>query len=777
MTPSPHFPNIGSCRVARGHNRNSTIQTEEEGMKKNIKESELRASAIEGPIITRRSLLAGLAGTSALALGGSLAGCAPKEPAPDTLATTGAKESTAVGELNPQDDSFTVATTDFSAIFQPIEIGSHTVRNRIVKSGAGSATMDTGVITDQTVAFYRAIAEGGAGLVIVEGCDYLIQDENTLKPIVDAIHEAGALAGIQFAGTQTSSMKAGWSPIDLCFSALWGYTKAMSVDDIHEYQRYVIDMAKVCQASGFDLLDLNAGCNHMYDSFLSRFWNVERDDEYGPQSLENRARLLTELIAGIKKECPGLAVQVLYNGVEENFEELGNSELCIKPEEAVAFGKMFEEAGADALQIRVGTFGNHAAQFIPDVLHIGCHGNTGLGTQLDFDTHLGGVTDGAHEGVGMLVGIASLVKEAVNIPVSTVGNMDPRLAPDMMNGAIADGKIDFLVMNRPLLADPELPNKLMQGRLADVLPCNHCVCCLMPPIDYERIGYCRVNPAHIRACTDEMPEGYAPTPAEAPKKIMVIGGGAAGMEAAIVAAQRGHSVSLYEKTGSLGGSMNFASLVKGPHERIADYIAYQQRMLEQLDVRVVTGTEVDESTVAQEAPDVVVVAVGGDDAIPKSGTPNGSSILMLGDAMAADLTGKVCIVGGSLRATDFAHYLLEKGCKVELVHEGLEEELASAQAPWPRAVMLSWLKSRSVVINNQASNIAVSEGRVTYDASYGVPRTIECDTVVLCEDLMPNSTLADSLSANYQVVSVGDCVAPSCIQEAVTQANLAARSL
>lgn len=744
------------------------------------KSTRLRSEAMREPVMSRRTLVAGLAGASALALGGALAGCAPTQKAVDRASSEAVAEATPAGAavLNPQDEDFTSATTDFGAIFEPLALGGLTAPNRIVKSAAGSYAIDAG-INDQAVAFYRTVAEGGAGIVLVESCDWLIEDEDSLRPLVEAIHGAGALAGIQFYGTKASSNKACNSAIDLSFAMFLeeGEEMMMTMDEIHEYQQYIIDMAKLCQKTGFDVFELNCGCNHMFDSFLSRFWNVEREDEYGPQSLENRARIVTEMIEGIKKECPGMAVQVLYNGVEENFEQLGDSELCIKLEEAVEFGKLFEAAGADALQIRVGAFGNHAASFIPDVMHVGCHGNTGIGSQLDFDTHFSGVADGAHEGVGMLIDVAAMVKKAVGIPVGTVGNMDPRLAPDMMNDAIADGKIDFLAMNRPLIADPELPNKLKEGRLEDVRPCNHCVCCFMSVVNFDGVGYCRANPAHIRACTEEMPEGYEPAPAETPKKVMVVGGGPAGMEAAIVAAQRGHAVSLYERRRALGGTMDFAAMVKGPHERIADYEDYLKRKVEGLGVNVVTGTEVDESAVAREAPDSVIVAVGAANAEPMSGTPNGSTILTLEDAAVKDLAGKICIVGGSMRATDFAHRLVEQGCKVELVHEGTEEELASAQAPWPRAVMLSWLKASSAVFDNEAGNIVAEEGRVSYDASCGVRRTVECDVVVLCEDMVPNTALADALGSKYEVVSVGDCAAPSNIQDAVAQGNLAARAL
>lgn len=229
-------------------------------------------------------------------------------------------------------------------------------------------------------------------------------------------------------------------------------------------------------------------------------------------------------------------------------EQLGDSSLCTTPEEAAELAKLFQAAGADSLQIRSTIFGNHAAGFLSDIMHVGSHGNTSLGGQMDFDAHMSGVVNGSHEGVAALLDVAALVKAAVSIPVGVMGDMDPRLAPDLCNSAIDDGKVDFLVLNHPLLADPELPNKLAEGRLADVRPCNKCVSCFQSVVgSWESIGYCRVNPAYIRAYTEAMPEGPEPAPASVVKKVMVVGAGPAGLEAATVAAQRGHSVTLCEE--------------------------------------------------------------------------------------------------------------------------------------------------------------------------------------------------------------------------------------
>ena len=615
--------------------------------------------------------------------------------------------------------------------------------------------------------------------MLVEFCDWLVKDENSLKPIVDAIHEEGALAGVQIWGFWNDSSSSKNSISQLEQTAVKGGMphETMTIERIHEFQQEKIALAQLYYKTGFDILELNAGCDHTFDSFLSRFWNVERTDEYGPQSLENRARILTEIIEEVKKTCPGMAVQILYNGVEENVEQLGDSSLCISPEEAVEFGKIFEKAGADSLQVRFGTFGNHAANFLTDIMFVGAPGNTGLGTQVDFTKHYHGMFDGTHGGIGALIEIAANVKNAVSIPVGTVGGMDPRLAPDMVNNAVADGKIDFVVMNRPLVADPYLPAKLQEGKIEEIRPCNHCSTCFQSVVNPNGWGYCRVNAAHTRAYTEEMPEGYEPTMASSPKNVVVVGGGPAGMEAAAVAAKRGHKVTLYEEKDALGGTLGFAAAIKGPHERILDFRDYQIKQLEQAGVDVKTSVKVDASTIKDAAPDVVVLATGilkSDSSIPVSGD---KAVLNLEEAAAVKVEGPVCIVGDNLRATDYANFLVEQGISVNLVHEGTKEELAADQAPWPRAVMISLLEGRGVRLNHEASDISVKEDGVHFVSGCGLECVELAQTVVLCNNIAPNAALADELKDICEVVRIGDCDRPSNIMNAVTSGNLVARSI
>lgn len=247
---------------------------------------------------------------------------------------------------------------------------------------------------------------------------------------------------------------------------------------------------------------------------------------------------------------------------------------------------------------------------MPDVLHIQEHGHTGYGTIMDYGKHFAGV-QGQYDGFGALIEVAARIKSCVSIPVGAVGAMDPRVTPDLIDRAIADGKMDYILVTRPLMADPQYCNKLQAGQKEDIAPCTRCMTCFVAPYDFGMPMYCRVNASLTRAFTPDKPEGYDPLPTEPKQKVLVIGGGPAGMEAARIAAQRGHTVTLLEKEDGLGLTLRELAAIKDPHERIADHLNYLLHQLNKYGVTVRTGVTVTAETVKAEAPDGVIVAVGG----------------------------------------------------------------------------------------------------------------------------------------------------------------------
>lgn len=685
--------------------------------------------------------------------------------------------------INQQDESYDTYTTDFSAVFSPIQIGGMNLRNRICKSAAGSDTKDKehpDVISQNTLDYYGRMADGGTSLIVLEsgilsnfGMSPTTDDSElpfedpedgveAARPLADRVHQAGTYIGYQ-----------------ISWGGLGSECNEPTTDEIWAFVDKVMVCARRLRDAGYDFVEIKGATNDGLNSFMSRRIN-QREDEFGPQSLENRLRLFTEMVKACKKGAgEDFPVLALINGLEENDSSLGQNDKYITSDEACTFAAMLEAAGVDAIQVRIGTPGMELGCWAKDIEFAarGAEGLTGFGTRFNYAQHFEGMLDGAHSGAGIFIPLAAKIKQSVSVPVGCACYMDPRTAPDLINSAVADGKIDLVYMTRPLTVDPELPNKLQEGRRDEVAPCCRCLHC-HGNIQNGAIRFpeaCRVNATTQHAYKEEMPEGYDPLPAETPKKVAVIGGGPAGMEAARVAAQRGHTVTLYEKNGYLGGRLVFAAAIKGPHERLDDLNAYLQKQLELNGVEVVTGQEADVALIADQGFDVAVVATGGARSPQFQGEPG---VVQMDDVASAEIGEKVVILGAGVQATDLTLWLLEQGKEVQLVHGGTVDDVDKEQSAWMRLYVLPYVYASGTRVWNGASVTGLAEGGVNIVTDGGVETFLACDTVIECQDMVPNTGLADELaSAGIETVTVGDCAVPYNIQQAIYTANTAARAL
>jgi len=731
--------------------------------------------------LSRRDFLKGVAAGAASVAGigvlNAVGGAAVAEAAE---ATAAAPEKLYTAYINPQkaDSEWRTADKELKTLFSPVTMGNLTINNRIVKSAAGSATYLAGP-TDEFFQYYVNFAKGGVELIYLESVSWLeIPESGEYEPEIleygqklsAACAEYGCSLGYQISGFGMGE-------------------NAMTIDEIHAKQARMIQVAVGLQQLGIKAIEFNCAGFNMPEHFLSRYHNT-RTDEYGIGSLENRARFATELIEGVRAQAPELPIQILIDAIEEDDNVANNptmmtlDSVCTNPnmkvntyEEGIEFAKLFEKAGATSMHLRLGPLGHHVAQFGSDLYFIlnGIEGVTGFGTQYDFSKHWEGMLLGDTSGCGQLLDVAAEYKKALSIPVGCVTYMDPAHAPDFFETALEEGKIDFMLMNRPLTVDTEYINKLRDGRNDEIAPCTRCLHCHIAGNEANRMfGYCRVNALTQRVMSENGPATYELPAAETKKKVMVVGGGPAGMEAARIAALRGHDVTLYEKRSTLGFMLDFAEMVKGKHENLSDLKKYLIRQMELAGVTVKTGVEVTADVVAAEAPDAVIVAVGGlrDTLAVEGNTP----VVDMDSFMFTEMGDSVIVYGSNAQAFDAALWLtVQKKKRVNIVTPSALEDLDMQQSQHAKRMMTTALYALGVRAYPSAKLVSAADGVATIISETGVEMKIKCDAIVNGADMLPNTELADAIGD--KAIVIGDAANPYNIALAIRGGNDAGRAV
>ncbi len=700
--------------------------------------------------------------------------------------------------------------TRFEKLLEPYHIGSVKTRNRIIKPGAAMLYWheDELHMNERVKAFYDAIARGGVGLVIVESPiidypigarwhrRYRIDDDKYiegLSELTQIIHQYGCPTFMQMNHdgpwqTQHWELSPNIPPLNAGPPIASSPVSVQSENDFHnevpreltipEIEEIVDKFASAAvraQKAGFDGVDINSSSSHLLHNFLSPFWN-RRQDAYGG-SLENRTRFLVKIIQEIKKRLGrDFPVCVTINGVEVGQLIGVEDSTCLTTEDSVGAARMFQEAGADAIQIRSQWMGYHVAGIFPEALFFPEPPIPLKNFPLKYDW--------SHWGAGAHVPLAAAIKEAVSIPVITVGRLDPELGEKVLR----EGKADFIALNRRLLADPELPNKIASGRLDDIAPCTACHTCLEP----IEIKHCRINAA---LGTDEP---YIIKPAEKRKRVVVVGGGPAGMEAARVAALRGHEVTLYESTPKPGGLLPMAALIKGLEiEDLPALVRYLKGQINKLGVKTKLGKEVDISTIEEIKPDVVVLATGGIPEPPDIPGINGRRVVstvklhrslkkylrFFGPRTLRWLTrfwmpiGKrVVIIGGGIQGCELAEFLVKRDRKVTIVDTA--EALGEGMVTHLKTSLFSWFRQKGVTMMTGVKYVEITDKGLTIITKEGDRQTVEADSIVPAMPLTPDTGLLKSLEGKVpEIYAVGDCREPLLIVDAIADGSRIARAI
>jgi 2,4-dienoyl-CoA reductase-like NADH-dependent reductase (Old Yellow Enzyme family)/thioredoxin reductase len=755
--------------------------------------------------LSRRQFLSGVgvAGLAAAGAGAGIAGCSPADGGASSGggavsggggATASDGELIGAAYLNPQDYDYRQNTTDFKTLFSPVKLGPVESSVRIIKSAAGSATYLKGP-SDEMLEYYVNFAKGGVEFIIIEGVDWLAPVPGPFPGGVTVPKEEAIAFGkklVEECGKYGASLIMQWG----AFAP--GALEELTVAQIQEIEDMGIVQAQWYQDMGFKGLELHMTGGGLANSLQSLFWNT-RTDEYGAGSIENRARQSVNTIKKIKAAVgDDFGVGALIECVVENDNVTNNigeafmwadSDITLPYtktktiEEGIEIVKLLEEAGLDWVQCRIGITDYHPAQFASDLYFIlnGLEGASSFGTQFDFSRHFQGEIIGNHSGAGMLIDVAKRYKEALNIPVGAVTYMDPAHAPDFFEAALADGKLDFYSMTRPLTVDPEYVNKLREGRRDEIAPCCRCLCCHIGSNESNReLGYCRVN-----ALTQRVLSGVSGTPTTyelpplsgSPKNVMVIGGGPGGLEAARVAAARGHKVTLYEKNGALGGKLDFASRVKGPHENLDDLKAYLEKQQEVNGVTVVLNKEVDAAFINAEAPDVVILAIGSLPGVVGVDGSNSVPVIDYDSFETADLGENVVVFGSNAQAFDAALWLTVHKKKVNLVTPRPNNELDQGQSQHAFRFMTSSLYTLGLKAWPESSIKSVGDGQITITSKIkNVDINIPADAIINAADVLPNKSLLDEVSV-AETYAIGDCGDSYSIALAIQAGNDVGRTI
>jgi len=635
-------------------------------------------------------------------------------------------------------------------LFQPFQLGPMTLRNRLVLPPMGTNAADEeGYVTPQVLDYYEHRARGGVGLIVVEGVcidqshgkavqhPLGIDDDRYipgLRRLAGAIHRGGAKAAVQLhhAGRATSRGVIGNQPVaPSALPAADGSTaRELTTAEVRDLVARFASCAFRAKEGGFDAVELHSASNYLLYQFLSSKWN-KRHDDYGG-SLEKRARFLIEALQAVREAVgSGFPFWPRLNCI------VADDDPGYAPEDAVVLSRMAEKAGAYA--IHVASFAERRQRRPPSATPRGA-----------------------------LLPLIETIKKAVKIPVIASTRIDAELGDSVLR----EGKADLIAIGRALIADPELPDKVREGREGDVVPCivcNHCTDVLKPGKVGGRALECTVNPAVLRE------REFAIVPAPNPKRVLVIGGGPAGLEAAMLASLRGHKVTLWEKGQRLGGQLFFAAIppYKETLKPLLDYLArqvYTRAMVE-------LGKEATPESVRLMRPDAVVVATGATAIVPNiPGIADGSvfsALEVLGGGV--ETGSRVAIIGGELVGCEVAEFLVRQGKSVTLMRRG--QEMAAKMESSRRWGMLERLTYKGVRLLTGVSYRRITENGIEVGLPGGKDETILANSVVLAAGARSNSELYQKLASDVPAYIVGDAVEPRGIREAIHEGAAIGRSL
>lgn len=637
----------------------------------------------------------------------------------------------------------------YDHIFTPLSIGSVTVPNRLFVAPMVSNFCDEdGMATEQYIAYHEKKAEGGWGLIITE--DYAVSRDgrgyvtaglwhdgqiDSHRKLTERIHARGGtvFAQIYHAGRQVHGTmpREGLpsAPSAVSCPLVQQGAQALTIPRIREIVSQFGDCALRARKAGFDGVEVHAGHGYLIAEFMS--WHAnKRVDEYGGP-LPNRMRFLLEVLEDIRNKCGRDFPLVVRISAEELIRDGRGLE------ESLYVAHLLEKAGVDAIHVSVGLYGCKYSIVPP------------LNVEPAWIVHC-----------------AEKIRQAVSIPVFTVSRITE---PGMAELILEMGRADAVVMGRNSLSDPLLPLKLRENRSRDINRCIGCTQGCQGRLRNNKSIRCLVNPELGYEALHEK------QPAATPRKVFVAGGGVVGMEAALVAAERGHKTTLFEASDTLGGQFLLAA-VPPSKGNLSSFPAWQIARLKSLGVEIRLNTPLTREICLAERPDNVIVATGSAPFLPPiPGLKDNERVVHAFSVLKGEVncTGRILVAGGGLVGAETADFLCEYGCSVTIVD--MLPEIALEEKTTRRIFLLDSLKQHDVRCETSCRILSVADdGEVVWEKKDGTQTAEHFDTIVVALGSRPVNTLATELEGLVKLQVVGDALSVGNAMTGVRQAFLAA---
>ncbi len=642
-------------------------------------------------------------------------------------------------------------------LFSPIKIGETTIKNRVFMPPISTNLADKGYVTDALVKHYAARAKGGVGLIVTEVTtveptyvylpgDMSIADDSFIpgwKKLTDAVHQYGTKILPQLFHPAYMAFPIQGTPRLIAPSFVGPYyakeaPRPVTVEELHTIIKQFGEAALRVKKAGADGVEIHAAHAHgLLGGFLSPLYN-KRTDEYGGD-INGRLRLTLEVIREVRKTCGSdFIIDVRISGDEY-------SDGGLNLNDAIYVSKQLEKAGVDMLHVSGGTTIKRGSS-IP-----------APGTKM-----------GSHSA------LSAEIKKYVSIPVATVGRItEPWIAEEL----IANGKADICMIGRANLCEPEFCNKAQAGKIDEIRPCIGCLRCLNGIMFGKRVS-CTVNPSFEPENEDTL------LPADTKKNVLVIGGGPAGMEAAFVAAKRGHHVVLADKQDALGGTVRIAAVPIAKQD-LTQLIKYQAHKLEQAGVEVLLNTEITLEAIKEQYADYEIILCGGSTPIVPSFMTEFKDYMTADDVLyGRKFPGrKIVIIGGGSVGCETADYLapilndrFPRNREIILI-EMAHEIMANESGPG-RSLLVQRMMEKGIQIICDAKVEEVSNDTIQYSKDGVDYQITDADTLVLAMGYRPNVTLQEQLEdAGISYAVLGDCKKLGNIKDAISEGYEYARTL